>query len=100
MSMQHREPLGAFIEARWTEVRDPYEGEPLSEDWRSRLESGDVQELGDVALTQYYRPGDHQGLGAAWVAIDEAADTRIEAALLGRAIGPESKPFDPGRMGS
>jgi hypothetical protein len=53
MSVQHRKPLGAFIDAHRIELRDPYEGEPLSEDWRSRLESGEVQELGDIALTQY-----------------------------------------------
>jgi hypothetical protein len=32
--------------------------------------------------------------------IGDAADPQTQAALLGRAIGPESKPFDPGRMGS
>jgi hypothetical protein len=100
LETEDAEPLGAFIDAHRCELRDPYEGELLPEDWRSRLEAGDVQELADFALTRYYRPGDDQGLGPAWAAIDDAADSGVRAALLGRPIGPETHPFDPGRMGS
>src|SRR4051794_23851626 len=64
-------PLKAFVEAHRTELTDPYEGEPLPEEWRSLLETGDTQELADFALTRYYRPTDDHGIGSAWSEISD-----------------------------
>ena len=79
---------------------DPYEGQPLPEDWESHLEVGDVQELADYALTAFYDPCDDLGLGDVWLALDERVDPAISVALLGEAVGPAHTLFDPGRMGS
>jgi hypothetical protein len=77
-------------------VRDPYEGEPLTEDWRSKLEAGDVQELADFAVTRYYQPSADFGIGEAWQALSNELPEAERAALLGSPF----EGFDPGRMGS
>ena len=43
--------LAAFIEHHRQSLTDPYEGEPLPEDWSSLMENRDVQDHGDFALT-------------------------------------------------
>lgn len=90
------ERLSAFLDANASACRNPYDGEPLSLDWRAMLEVGDVQELADFALTKYYDPTDDHGLSDAWMELDEALPADMRAALLGQAIAG----FDPGRQGS
>jgi hypothetical protein len=51
-----------FIEANRAALKDPYEGEPLGEDWFEAAEGNDLR-WGDFALTKYYEPTDDVGLG-------------------------------------
>jgi hypothetical protein len=81
-------------------VSDPYEGEPLEDDWQRKLENGDVQEVGDYALTRYYDPARDCGLAEAWLDLEAVMDAKSRQALLGKAFGPPGRTFDPGRMGS
>lgn len=90
------ERLSAFVDARVSACRSPYDGEPLSRNWRAMLEVGDAQEIADFALTKYYDPTDDHGLSDAWMEPDAALSTDMKAALLGQAIAQ----FDPGRQGS
>jgi hypothetical protein len=95
-------PLARFIDDHLDALTDPYEGEPLSKAWANSLESGDVQELGDFALTKYYDGDLDMGLDADWLAIktaleDAGADPRL---LLGTVLGSRARPFDPGGEGS
>lgn len=92
--------LEAFIERYREELRDPYEGEPLPPGWRSMLEAGDVQELGDFALTRYYLPKRDFGLSDEWTGLYEELTDVVRIALLGDAFGESGDNFDPGRMGS
>jgi hypothetical protein len=88
--------LRDFISRNMSFCRNPYSGALLSHDWESRLEVGDVQELGDFALTKYYSPIDDHGLGTEWQAIERQLSDAHKAALLGSAVPL----FDPGRQGS
>lgn len=92
--------LGAFIDTERARLRSPDNGAPLSPEWRSTLTSGDVHELGDIALTKYYDTDSDRGLGEKWAEIDDELPETARAYLLGEAFGPEGNPFDPGRMGS
>ncbi|APP74482.1 hypothetical protein [Xanthomonas vesicatoria] len=96
LQLEDARPLEDFIEAHIDSVRDPYEGEPVTEDWRSMLEAGDVQELADFALTRYYQPSADFGIGEEWEALSREMPEAERAALLGSAF----ESFDPGRMGS
>lgn len=58
--------LISFIETNRHSLRDPYEGGPLSPQLQSLLSSGDVQELGDFALTRYYQPTEDFGVAEDW----------------------------------
>jgi hypothetical protein len=89
--------LGEWIDANLSQLTDPYEGEPLTEDWRERLEAGDVQEHGDFALGKFYDFDLEMGLADDWQAIDEQLERAGSSALvLGRPLAG----FDPGRQGS
>jgi hypothetical protein len=93
--------LEDWIEQRRERLKDPYEGQPLDRSWRSMLETVDAHQLGDFALTAYYDPIDDIGLGDRWLQVRSALQGRgLDPAVLGRAIGPESVTFDPGKMGS
>lgn len=92
--------LRNFIEANLQHCRDPYEGEPLGSDWQSGLETGDIQELADFALTRYYNPSDAHGLSGLWMTIIAELPAEARAALLGFPIGHETNRFDPGLMGA
>jgi hypothetical protein len=102
LSTNHCAELLQFIETNRASLRDPYEGEPLGEDWRDGVESEDAQVCGDYALTKYYEPGDDVGLGTGWEALQSQLLNRFgnDAAVLGRTVGPAQHLFDPGRMGS
>jgi hypothetical protein len=92
--------LAHFVDAHLRECSDPYEGQPLTTDWRTTLSAGDVQEIGDYALTPYYRPDEDFGVGDEWLGLDAELPGPARAALLGTPVGPPSALFDPGRMGS
>ena len=92
--------LQAFIDTHWELLKDPYEGEPLSPDWRAQLEAGDVQELADFALTRYYDPKADFGIGEEWGGLGLELTEAQRQALLGAALQEGGQTFDPGRMGS
>jgi hypothetical protein len=89
--------LAAFIEHHRQSLTDPYEGQPLPEDWSSLMENRDVHDHGDFALTLYYSPTADYGLSHSWLALSD--DPSVAHALLGAPFGAVHNPFDPGRMG-
>ena len=92
--------LESFIDDNRASVTDPYEGDPLPEDWRAGLENRDVHEFGDYALTRFYDPADDCGVGSAWMSISNQLPEAAANALLGFSVGPPGRLFDPGRYGS
>jgi hypothetical protein len=92
--------LEAFIARHINACTSPYDGEPLSVQWRELLEVGTVQELADFALTKYYKPTQDFGLGEDWAEIEATLLEAQRAALLGTTVGAEGKLFDPGLQGS
>lgn len=95
-------PLESFINANLRSLRDPYEGLPLGEDWRARIESEDAHQYGDLALTKYYLPTDDIGLGLGWERVQNliAAARLAVSPILGTIVGPQANPFDPAKLGS
>jgi len=94
------EPLQEFIQSNRSRITDPYEGEPLADDWESLIESKDAHKYGDFALTRYYDPREDIGLGADWDRVDDLVGSEGTAIVLGTPFGPSDNPFDPGKMGS
>jgi hypothetical protein len=92
--------LETFIDDHREVLTDPYEGEPLADDWRETLENRDVHEYGDYALTRFYDPANDCGIGGAWARLSERLSQPAADALLGCTIGPPMRLFDPGRQGS
>jgi hypothetical protein len=92
--------LETFIDQHLAELTDPDEGEPLSGDWRERLENRDVHEYGDFALTRYYDPTDCWGIGYEWTRLNDELLIAAATAMLGFGVGTEGNWFDPGRYGS
>lgn len=92
--------LSRYIENHCTELKDPYEGEPLDRTWQEMLENCDVHEYGDFALTRFYDPAADWGVGCEWMEIDDLLSEADRGALLGFSIRSENNVFDPGRMGS
>ncbi|MCD5977723.1 hypothetical protein [Pseudomonas quasicaspiana] len=82
---------------------DPYEGVALEDDWEDMIESKDVHQYGDFALTKYYSPTDDQGLGLWWSVAQELFSDRDKLSFspfLGVPLGSDENFFDPGKMGS
>jgi hypothetical protein len=92
--------LEMYIDRHLGELTDPYEGEPLSADWRDALEKRDVHEYGDYALTRFYDPADCWGIGYEWARLSDEILEPAANAMLGFPIGPAENLFDPGRYGS
>jgi hypothetical protein len=89
-----------YIEAHLEYLKDPYEGNPLGDDWQDILETRDVHNCGDFALTRFYDPVKDSGIWDHWRAIDRQLSKADQAALLGMPFGPSGAYFDPGRLGS
>jgi hypothetical protein len=81
-------------------LTDPYEGEPLSADWRDTLGSRDVHNYGDYALTRFYDPANSCGIGYPWTRLDDQLPEPAANAMLGFPIGPAQNRFNPGAYGS
>lgn len=92
--------LAEFIDANSGSLTLPWEAEPLPLPWRSVLERGDVQELGDLALTKYYDADDDCGVQEQWMDLQERLPENARPCLLGEPFGPRESLFDPGRQGS
>ena len=93
-------PLVAFVDAQIEHVTLPWEATPLSRAWKEDLEQGDVQEVGDIALTKYYGADDDCGLHEHWKDVHERLPADAQRALLGEPLGRSGALFDPGKMGS
>ncbi|MDB5341556.1 MAG: hypothetical protein JWN70_7175 [Planctomycetaceae bacterium] len=100
LSTNDRAPLVEFIHRERLNLTDPYEGQPLSIDWESTLEKGDVQELGDLAITRYYNVVEDYGLGDSWIALSDALPGEDANALLGTPFCEGERYFDPGYQGA
>lgn len=103
LSSQDISGLIAFINANSGELTDPYQGEPIGQDWEAMIETQDPHQYGDFALTKYYEPTGDIGLGLSWEHLQGviAGDPAVmESPILGARIGPRDRPFDPGKMGS
>ena len=81
---------------------DPYEGEPLGADWETMIETPDIHQYGDFALTKYYSPILDRGVGASWENIQQILRTKKIPSwvLLGSPVGVGESFFDPGKAGS
>ena len=88
--------LNEFISSNLSFLSNPYDEEPLDEEWKQQLETHTVQELADFALTKYYDISDNFGLGSDWLEIADNCSSIENSALLGNAIDK----FDPGCYGS
>jgi hypothetical protein len=94
--------LVEFINENLDSLTDPYEGEPLGSDWRSKLEYEDPHQFGDFAITKYYDPRADLGVGADWEELQQflLQELGTDEPLLGRPVGPPNNLFDPGKAGS
>jgi hypothetical protein len=92
--------LMAFVDAQREHLTLPWEATPLPANWRDDLEQGDVQEVGDIALTKYYDADDDCGIQEHWRDVHEGLAPEVGAALLGEPLEANGGVFDPGRMGS
>jgi hypothetical protein len=94
-----------FIRTNFAELTHPCERRPLDDDWERNLSPRDAHQYGDLALTKFYDPSADVGLQSDW---QEVSDWLVErgrgqlafSPVLGRVVGPETEPFDPGKMGS
>jgi len=85
-----------FVREHQPSIRDPFEGNPIDDDWLTQVETPDAHQVGDYALTRYYDPGSDIGLGYEWVNLNN----ELRTLSLGSPIGPIENVFDPGKMGS
>jgi hypothetical protein len=92
--------LIGYIKNYHTELKDPYEGEPLDRNWREMLANHDVYEYGDFALTRFYDPAADLGVAEEWIEVDNLLADPDREAFLGFPIRCANNVFDPGRMGS
>ncbi len=92
-----------FIEQNRSRLTDPYEGEPLGDDWDTLVETADVHDFGDFALTKFYDPQHDIGLGYEWEGLQDIVTRTTSlpySPILGASLGKGETQFDPGRMGS
>jgi len=95
--------LIAFIENNLPYLKHPDEGKSLDYSWKEFIETGDVNEYGDFAITKYYNPDDDIGLGYNWMQLDDLLlqELNIDTSpLLGTIFGSSENYFDPGKQGS
>lgn len=95
--------LRDFIVSNKQSLVDPYEGFALENNWEEMLESKDVHQYGDFALTKYYSPTEDKGLGSWWGTVQKLCFNEGELSFspfLGVPLGVGGQFFDPGKMGS
>jgi hypothetical protein len=97
--------LTAFVETNLDQLSLPWTAEPVDAGWRDEIDSNDPHQMGDLALTAFYDPGDDLGLGPEWLSSMkeepdyEMLDDHAQVLVLGQPFGPSSNLFDPGKMG-
>lgn len=96
------ENLVSFIEQNLDLLKDPYEGEPLDNNWQSMLEIDDPHQCGDLAITKFYHHQNEVGLGYSWENIQNILKQEfgIPGIILGVPFGANNNYFDPGKMGA
>jgi hypothetical protein len=87
-----------WIESHREALSDPYEGDPLPQNWQRLLETGDVDEFGDFALTCFYDVKQDLGLADRWLKVTDILEDDANAALLGTSLEVTGRVFDPSRM--
>jgi hypothetical protein len=94
--------LSEYISQNQAYLKDPYEGEELSEDWEALIEIQDPHQYGDFALTNFYEPTEDIGLGYDWENAQEILSQRLTdiSLVLGSTVGTINNYFDPGKMGA
>ncbi|MCM1126195.1 MAG: hypothetical protein NC429_06945 [Lachnospiraceae bacterium] len=93
-----------YIDKHWKELYSPYTGEPLDEEWKKELTSGNLQEYFDILLTACYEWENDIGLGYAWDGVNETLKqinfiNNIEKCVLGETLVFHGITIDPGAMG-
>ncbi|MCM0665580.1 hypothetical protein [Flavobacterium tyrosinilyticum] len=96
--------LISFINQNLNDLKSPYSGEELTVEWIEELETEDIQELADFAMTKYYNPDEELGLSYSWELLLESFDEldlkfNNEYYILGKSLDSEKFTLDPGRMG-
>lgn len=96
--------LISFINQNLNDLKSPYSGEELTSEWIEELETEDIQELADFAMTKYYNPDEELGLSYSWELLLESFDEldlkfNNEYYILGKSLDSENFTLDPGRMG-
>lgn len=92
--------LIGFVETHRERLCDPDEHTPLPTDWRVGADLGDVQRLGELALTRFYDPAADDGLWYGWLPHFDALPPPVQRATLGETVRGGDRLFDPGRLGS
>ncbi|MBL0736342.1 hypothetical protein JI750_05565 [Flavobacterium sp. GN10] len=96
--------LISFINENLDNLKSPYSGEKLTKEWHEELETEDIQELADFALTKYYNPDQELGLSFVWESLLELFDDldlkyNCEYYILGEFLSYKNFTLDPGKMG-
>src|SRR5690348_3169197 len=96
--------LSVFVDEHRASLRHPDLLEPIDEQWRQQVQPLDAHQVGDLALTAYYDPGQDIGLAGDWdeIGLDlaRAVDAHVDPFIGGEPFGPPGNPFDPGKLGS
>lgn len=95
--------IRAFIHSNKSSLCDPYEGEPLEDDWEDMIEDKDIHQYGDFAITKYYSPQQDKGMGYDWEDLQKIVLTGTgmkHSPILGVPLESDDNIFDPGKMGS
>jgi len=98
-------PVYDFINKNLDECVSPYSEEELDENWQDELESEDLKELCDFALTCCYDITDDQGLSNIWEALLNIMKQlewsfAAEYYILGNGVSYGDFDLDPGGMGT
>ncbi|WP_335152798.1 hypothetical protein [Nostoc sp.] len=95
--------LITFIENNFSYLKYPDEGEPLDSFWKETIDTNDISQYGDFAITKYYNPQCDIGLGYDWLPLYDMLLNEMDkdiSPLLGKNFGIPGNYFNPGKMGS
>ena len=92
-----------FVDTHRSSLANPYDGQPLEQDWRTAVASARPEVSGAVALTKYYDPVANIGLHAEWRDVFDALEQAAAGGgsiMLGDPIVGGGRVFDPGLLGT